>query len=63
MFYYAKTLQKFARGVANNLNKMTNQKKSFEKLNNPVDFTLLSSQKTGSGNKKDIQFPLSWELI
>gem|GEM_PF-4978501 len=33
---------------------MTNQKKSFEMLNNPVILPLLSSQKATPFNKKDI---------
>jgi len=50
--------RKVARLCAGNcayVNKIANQKKSFEKLNNPVSFALVSSGKWKSVNEKDIK--------
>ncbi|MEO6656138.1 MAG: hypothetical protein ABIO36_08650 [Pyrinomonadaceae bacterium] len=38
-------------------NKMTIQKKSFEKVNNPVIIVVVSSRKSAKGNKKDANHP------
>lgn len=52
----AEKLQSFVWAL-NMSNKMSNQKKSFEKVNNPVIIVVVSSRKPSKRNKKDTNLP------